>query len=269
MTGARRLSPARLVQGAFAALAVILLVAPILVVVIVAFSPTDFFVFPPPGVSLRWFVEFFGLDSMRNAFLLSLELAVTAACCAAVLGTLGALFIIRARGLAAGLLQGLFMAPLVFPTLILGLALLLIYKTVAMPIFPGLLLAHSVIGMPYCFRTVLASLQTLDPALEEAGHSLGAGPLRTLALITLPLIWPGVLSGWLFAFIVSFGELNTALFLTGPGNTTLPIEIFSYLQFQGSQLVIAAASAVQVGLIILIVAAIERIVGLGRIVRSR
>jgi putative spermidine/putrescine transport system permease protein len=69
--------------------------------------------------------------------------------------------------------------------------------------------------------------------------------------------------------VVSFGELNTALFLTGPGNTTLPIEIFSYLQFQGSQLVIAAASALQVGLIVVLVAGTERLIGIGRIVRSR
>jgi putative spermidine/putrescine transport system permease protein len=87
--------------------------------------------------------------------------------------------------------------------------------------------------------------------------------------VTLPLIWPGVLSGWLFAFIVSFGELNTALFLTGPGVTTLPIEIFSYLQFQGSQLVIAAASTVQIALIVILVAVIERVVGIARITRAR
>jgi putative spermidine/putrescine transport system permease protein len=84
----------------------------------------------------------------------------------------------------------------------------------------------------------------------------------------LPLIWPGVVSGWLFAFIVSFGELNTALFLTGPGRTTLPIEIFAYLQFQGSQLVIAAASTLQVAMILLMVAAIERVVGARRLVRT-
>jgi putative spermidine/putrescine transport system permease protein len=254
---------------AVTALAYFLVVAPIAVVVIVAFTPTDFFVFPPPGLSLRWFHEFFRLENMRNAFMLSVQVALISACVAAVLGTMAALFLVRRRGLVSGLMQSLFLAPLVFPTIILGLALLLLYKTIDMPVLPGLLLAHAVVGMPYCFRTVLASLQQLDPALEEAGQSLGAGPLRTLFLVTLPLIWPGVLSGWLFAFIVSFGELNTALFLTGPGRTTLPIEVFSYLQFQGSQLVIAAASALQVGLIILVVALAERMVGLGRIVRSR
>ena len=246
-----------------------LIVVPILIVVVAAFSPNDYFQFPPPRFSVRWFVEFFGLVNMRNAFLLSVELALASATIATILGTLAALFLARRRGAVNALLQSLFLAPLVFPTIILGVALLLLYKTIGMPVFAGLLLAHCVVGMPYGFRTVLASAQALDPALEEAGQSLGAGPLRTLLLVTLPLIWPGVLAGWLFAFIVSFGELNTALFLTGPGITTLPIEIFSYLQFQGSQLVIAAASSVQIALIVILVAVIERVVGIARITRAR
>ncbi len=260
---------ARVLRGTATAIAFLLILFPIVIVVVAAFSPNDYFEFPPPGLSPRWFVEFFRLENMRSAFVLSLELALLSATLAAVLGTMGALFLARRRGALAAAIQSLFLAPLVFPTIILGVALLLLYKTIAMPIFPGLLLAHCVIGVPYAFRTVLASAQALDPALQEAGQSLGAGPLRTFALVTLPLIWQGVLSGWLFAFIVSFGELNTALFLTGPGLTTLPIEIFSYLQFQGSQLVIAAASTLQIALILALVLGIERIVGIGRIIRAR
>jgi len=259
----------RTVRGTATVVAFVLIVVPILIVVVTAFSPLDYFEFPPRSLSLRWFVEFFRLENMRNAFTLSLELALLAATLATLLGTMGALFLARRRGWLAGLLQSLFLAPLVFPTIILGVALLLLYKTIGMPVFPGLLIAHCIIGLPYGFRTVLASAQALDPALEEAGQSLGAGPVRTLFLVTLPLIWQGVLSGWLFAFIVSFGELNAALFLTGPGLTTLPIEIFSYLQFQGSQLVIAAASTLQIALIVLMVAFIERIVGIGRLIRAR
>ena len=246
-----------------------LVIVPIAIVIVAAFSPSDYFQFPPPGFSTRWFVEFFRLETMRNAFALSIELALAAATLSTLLGTLAALYLARRRGPASALLQSLFLAPLVFPTIILGVALLLMYKTLGMPIFPGLLLAHCIVGMPYGFRTVLASAQSLDPALEEAGQSLGAGPLSTLLLVTLPLVWPGVLAGWLFAFIVSFGELNTALFLTGPGMTTLPIEIFSYLQFEGSQLVIAAASSVQIALIVVLVAAIERVVGVARLTRAR
>jgi putative spermidine/putrescine transport system permease protein len=265
----RAWGPGRVLRGSATVLAFVLIIVPILIVVVAAFSPNDYFEFPPPGLSLRWFVEFFRLENMRNAFALSLELALLAATLSTLLGTLAALYLARRRGAAAALLQSLFLAPLVFPTLILGVALLLMYKTIGMPVFPGLLLAHCIVGMPYGFRTVLASAQALDPALEEAGGSLGAGPLQTLFQLTLPLIWPGVLSGWLFAFIVSFGELNTALFLTGPGITTLPIEIFSYLQFQGSQLVIAAASSVQIALIVILVAVIERVVGIARITRAR
>jgi putative spermidine/putrescine transport system permease protein len=257
---------AQLGRGAVTALTFVIILAPIVVVVVAAFSPTDFFAFPPPGFSWRWIAEFFRLDNMRGAFVFSIELALASACVGAVLGTLAAVSVARRRRAIAALLHALFIAPLVFPTIILGFALLLFYKTVAMPLTAGLLLAHAVVGMPYCFRTVLASLHGLDPAIEEAGQSLGAGPLRSFFLLTLPLIWPGVLSGWLFAFVVSFGELNTALFLTGPGATTLPIEIFSYLQYQGSQLVVAAASAIQVGLIILVVFGVQQIVGLGRIV---
>jgi putative spermidine/putrescine transport system permease protein len=258
----------RAVLGLVAFVAFLLILGPIAVIVIVAFSPTDFFRFPPPGLSLRWFEEFFRLPNMRAAFLLSLELALGAASLATLVATMGALATARRKGALGGFLQGLFLAPLVFPTIILGLALLLFYRSLGIGTLPGLVLAHVLVGSPYCFRAVLTSLQAFDFTLEEAAQSLGAGPFRTFFRVTLPVIWPGLVSGWFFAFIVSFGELNTALFLTGPGRTTLPIEIFSYLQFQGSQLVIAAASTLQIALILLLVLAIERIVGLARLARS-
>jgi putative spermidine/putrescine transport system permease protein len=258
----------RLLLLTISALAFLVILGPIAVIVIVAFSPTDFFRFPPPGVSLRWFAEFFRLDNMRGAFLLSLELAFGAATLSTVVATLAALATVKRRGPIAAALQALFLAPLVFPTIILGLALLLVYRSIGMGVIPGLVLAHVLVGSPYCFRAVLTGLQGFDFALEEAAQSLGAGPLRAFFRITLPVIWPGLVSGWFFAFIVSFGELNTALFLTGPGRTTLPIEIFSYLQFQGSQLVIAAASTLQIALIVVLVLVIERLVGFARLARS-
>ncbi|TCR61811.1 ABC transporter permease [Bosea sp. BK604] len=242
---------------------------PILVVVVSAFSPTEFFVFPPPGLSLRWFATFFGTESMRNAFTLSIQLAIVSSILATLVGTMGGLYIARRRGLAASILQGIFLAPLVFPAIVLGLSLLLFFKLLGgMPAFTGLVIAHCVLGMPFVVRSVAASVLAVDPVLEEAAQSLRAGPLRGFALVTLPLIWPGILAGGIFAFILSFGELNAALFLTGPGISTLPIEIFDYLQFSVGQLVIAAASALQIGLILIVVFGLERLVGLARVVRS-
>ena len=252
-----------------AGLTYLLVLGPILIVLVTAFSPTEFFAFPPPGLSLRWFEAFFASESLRGAFILSLELAAVSSAVATVLGTMAALFIAGRRGFAITLLQSLFLAPLIFPAIVFGLALLLFFKLIGgVPTFPGLVVAHAVLGTPFVVRAVSASVLAVDPVLEEASQSLRAGPFRTFAQVTMPLIWPGIVSGALFALILSLGELNTALFLTGPGVTTLPIEIFSYLQFQGGQLVIAAASAVQVGVIAVLVVAVERAVGLGRIVQT-
>lgn len=260
---------ARIALVTLAGLTYLLVLGPILVVLVTAFSPTEFFVFLPPGLSLRWFAAFFDSPSLRSAFVRSLWLAALSCLAATFLGTMAALAIARRRGPAATILQSLFLAPLIFPAIVLGLALLLFYKLIGgMPEFPGLVIAHAILGTPFVVRAVTASVLAVDPVLEEAGGSLRAGPVTTFRLVTLPLIWPGIVSGALFAFIVSLGELNTALFLTGPGITTLPIEVFSYLQFQGGQLVIAAASALQVGVILVLVVAAERLIGPRRIVRS-
>ncbi len=249
------------------ALALLVVLAPIVVVLVISFSPVDSFAFPPPGLSFRWYRDFFGSSGLTGAFLFSLEIGVLSSLLASALGTLGALFVARRRGVATPALQGMFLAPLVFPTIILGLALLIFFRAVSLPSLLALVVAHILIGVPYCFRSTLASLLSFDRAIEEAGQSLGAGPFRTFFLVTLPLIWPGVVAGGMFAFIVSFGEVNADLFLTGPGSTTLPIEVLSHLQFPGDQLVIAAASAIQVGLVVGAVVVVERIVGLGRIIR--
>lgn len=257
-----------LLQNGLVAVAFLLILGPTIVVVLISFSSAETFEFPPPGLSLRWFVEFFAADNMTAAFTFSLRVGLISAVCAATLATLAARFVVRQPGTLSTVLQSLFTAPLVFPAIILGLALLLFYRTINFGGVAGLVLAHVLIGVPYSFRLVLASLQSFNLTLEEAAQSLGAGPVRTFFLVTLPIIWPGVLSGALFAFIVSFGELNLALFLTGPGYTTLPIEIFGYLQFPGKQLIIAAASTLQVGLIIVLALIIERSVGLTRVGRG-
>lgn len=251
---------------AIVGIALCLVIGPIIVVLVVSFSAGTSISFPPPGFSLRWFVAFFSMEEMRNAFILSVVLAFAAACGATFLGLLGAIYVVRTRNAFSGLMQALMIAPLVFPAIILGLALLLIYRTIHMPVTLGLFVAHIVVCLPYAFRAVLTSLQSFDTTLEEAGQSLGASPLTAFRRVTLPIIWPGVLAGWLFAFVVSFGELNAALFLTGPGIVTLPIEIFNYLQFQGNQLVVAAASALQVLVIAVILIIAQQVVGARQIV---
>jgi putative spermidine/putrescine transport system permease protein len=261
------MSAVRILLRLVVMLAFTLVLGPILTVVVLSFSASDYLAVPPPGLSLRWFERFFTTASLRGALGLSFTLALTAAATATVFGLLAAYATVRRRGARSDALQALFMAPLVFPTIILGLALLLYFRSLGVPILIGLFLAHVVVCLPYCFRACLTSLTAFDRTLEEAGQSLGASPLRTFFRVTLPIVWPGVVSGFLFAFVVSIGELNTSLFLTGPGVTTLPIEIYSYLQFEGSQLVVAAASTVQVAIIVIAILVMERLVGIARVVQ--
>jgi putative spermidine/putrescine transport system permease protein len=263
------MSAMRILLYAAFGLCLVLVIGPIVVIIGISFSPVDGFVFPTSGLSLRWYASFLASEQLWGAFLFSFRMALLVSILSLVLGTLAALALARRRGVAAASMQSLFLAPMVFPAIILGLAILLFVRTLGVPLWLGLIVAHVLIGSPYCYRMVTGSLQALDPALEEASQSLGAGPLRTFAYVIVPLIWPGMLTGALFAFIVSFGENNAALFLTSPGYSTLPIELLGFLQFPGNQLVVAAASTVQVGLVVVFVLLMERLVGLGRIIRSR
>lgn len=245
-----------------AAAGLLIVVAPIAITIVIAFSADSVIRFPPSGFSLRWFDAFLTNNNLRNAFVLSLYLAVAAASCATVLATAAALGVAQLRKTSNSLFQVLFMAPLVFPNIVLGLALLIYFKQIGVPVFAGLLLAHIVITIPYVFRLVATQISTLDLSLHEASQSLRAGPFLTFRRVTLPLILPGLMAGWIFAFIISLGELNTALFLTSPRVKTLPIELFGYLLFEGEQLVVAAASALQIAVIILAMLAIEFTTGL-------
>jgi putative spermidine/putrescine transport system permease protein len=254
--------------GATVLVALVLIFAPIVVVLLLSFNGSDTIAFPPHSFSLRWFRAFLDSAEMRGAFGLSFGLALLTATVSTALALLGATYLARQRGKLAALLEVLFIAPLVFPAIILGLALLLLYRTFNMPIFAGLVIAHVVVCFPYALRSIYAALQSFDWSLDEAALSLGANPWRVFMLVVVPIIWPSIMVGWMFAFIVSFGEANVVLFLTGPGVTTLPLEIFSYLQFQGDQLVVAAASALQVGVVVLFLLIAQQVLGAKNMVRA-
>ena len=129
-----------------------------------------------------------------------------------------------------------------------------------------LVIGHVLICLPFTIAGIVASLDGVDPQLEQAAWTLGASRLRILWEVTIPLAAPGLLSAMLFAFIVSFGDVYISLFLSGPGMTTLPIEIFAFIQWESSP-VIAAITTVQMLLIIALGLLIERLVGLRRIMR--
>ncbi|GAA3220084.1 ABC transporter permease [Nonomuraea helvata] len=203
------------------------LVAPVFVVVPLGFTDKDSFEFPPSGWSLRYHVRFFTDPAWVEPLLTSLAVAVMVTLTATATGTLAAFAITRlCRGRAA--LQGLLLAPMIVPNVVVALAIYAAFLSWGLVgTVEGLVLAHAVLALPFVVITVGASLRTLDVRLERAAASLGASPFATFRRITLPLIAPGVMSGAVFAFVTSFDEAVISLYLQSPHLRTLPVQMFT------------------------------------------
>jgi putative spermidine/putrescine transport system permease protein len=152
------------------------------------------------------------------------------------------------------------------PHILISISLLLALTLVPFPELGGLIVGHVMICLPFTIAGIIASLEGVDPQLELAAMTMGASRLRALWEVVIPLVAPGLLSALVFAFIVSFGDVYISLFLSGPGRTTLPIEIFSYMQWESTP-VVAAITTVQILLIVVLGLVVERLVGLRQIMR--
>lgn len=220
------------------------LLAPVIVVVATAFTTTAYPIFPPQGFTLQWFQKFLAMSEFTDAIQRSALLASSSATVATVLGTFSAMSLARYRFRGREAVSAFMLSPILFPTIVLGLALLVFYSQIGLSgSFIGLVIAHSVLTTPFVIRLVMASFAEFDPAVEEAGRNLGAGWWRTFLQITLPLIRPGVIAGAVFAFIISFDELVVTLFLAGPDMTTLPVRIYTFVEFSSEPTISAISTA--------------------------
>ena len=210
------------------ALGLAFLYLPIVILVIYSFNASRL-VGIWGGWSTRWYAALLADQGMLDSAWISLRIGALSATAATVLGTLGAIALVRGgRFRSRVLFSGMVYAPLVMPEVITGLSLLLLF--VALDIDRGfwtITLSHTTLTM--CFVTVVvqARLLDFDTALEEAAMDLGCPPLKTFLTVTLPLIAPAIASGWMLAFTLSLDDLVVASFTTGPGATTLPIRIYS------------------------------------------
>ena len=190
------------------------------------------------GWSTRWYVELFNSPEVWDALTLSLKIATVNACFATVIGTLAGLALVRfGRFRGRTLFSGMISAPLVMPEVITGLSLLLLFIWLQSVIgwpnergFTTITIAHITFSMAYVAVIIQSRLAGMAQDLEEAAQDLGAKPLRVLTDITLPLLTPGMLAGWLLSFTLSLDDLIIASFVTGPGSTTLPILIYSRIR---------------------------------------
>lgn len=220
-----------------AVLGFIFLYAPIVSLVVFSFNENRL-VTVWSGFSFKWYTALFNDSQIVNAGILSLKIAASSATLGTVFGTLAAIAITRfGKFKGKTMLSGLVSAPMVMPEVIIGLALLLLFVALEAATgwpkgrgFTTIVIAHSTLCMAYVTVVVRARLLDMDKSLDEAAMDLGASPLRVFFDITLPIISPALIAGWLLAFTLSLDDLVIASFVSGPGSSTLPMVIFSKIR---------------------------------------
>ena len=224
--------------------------APAVVIIRDSFNSATSFPAPFESFTLRWYAAMLANADFTAAIKHSVMLAAAAALAASVCGVLAAYALVRYPVPWKNAISTFLLGPILVPQIVIGLAVLQLIGLSGMQVsYAGLLAAHTVYVLPFALRLAMTSLARFDFALEDAARSLGAGRLETFWHVTLPIIRPGVTSGFVFAFILSFVNLPVSLFLTSPQTATLPTVMFAYMEARIDPLMAAVASTVLLGAI--------------------
>lgn len=254
------------------AVAFALVVAPLILVVWLSFFDNEILALPPQGYSLRWYRAIANQPQFISGLTLSIVVALWATAMALAVSIPAALGLTRARFRGREAFLQLLMSPLIVPAIVIGSGLYMGFVEIEVqtgaPLTGstvGFAMGHMLLVIPWCLRLVAANLVGVNPSVEEAALSLGATPFETVRMVTLPLIWPGIVAAGLFAFVVSFGNVELSLFLVAPGQTTLPIAILQYLQWKIDPTV-AAMSTLQIVVVTAALLITDRFVSLAKAV---
>ncbi len=246
------------------ALVLVFLIGPFIVIILSSFNETAVMRFPPQGFSLKWYEKVFSIDMFRETFWISLKVGIAATFTALVIGIPVAYANVRYKYKGKNFVELIFSSPAIIPGLVIGFALLRFFIYVAhVPITLGLYLGHTAILFPYTVRVVSASLRNFDLSVEEAAVSLGSNPLGAFFRVVFPNIQAGVAAAFILAFITSFNNVPLSLFLTGPGVSTLPIQMLVYMEYYYDP-TISALSSLIIILTIIIVQSAEKVLGISK-----
>ncbi len=239
----------------------VFLIAPIFVIIPLSFNAEPYFTFTsgmlafdPDAYSLRWYQDFWNSREWTHSLQNSFIIAIASTILATTLGTLAALGLSRPHMPLRGLVMGLLISPMIVPLIISAAAMFFFYSTVGLTYtYPGIILAHTALGIPFVVITVTATLIGFDQSLVRAAQSLGADMKTTFFQVILPLILPGVISGALFAFITSFDEVVVILFLGSVEQYTIPRVMWSGIREEISPTILAVATIlVAISIVLLI-----------------
>ncbi len=242
-------------KSIYATLIVIFLLAPLLVILPLAFTSSAFLTYPIPAFSTRWFEELVVNSVWSRAIINSLIIAFATTVLAIVLGTLAALGL-RSQDLGMkSQIRTLFLLPMVVPAVVLGVGMQALFVRLGFnSTYWSVIVAHTVVAMPFVVISVTGALTGIDRRVERAAESLGAPPWKVFSLVTLPLAMPGVLSGGALAFATSLDEVVLTLFVAGPNQRTLARQMFSTLRENISPAIAAAAFIIIVGTVVVALA---------------
>lgn len=246
----------------FAGLVFLFLVGPLVIMIGASLSDTNFLTFPPRGLTLHWFTHIFEVTAFKTTAITSLELAFAGTFLSLLFGIPAAYALNRFRVELPSWLSTVYVLPILIPEIVFGFSLM---KSVTIdsgfPVWLTLLVGHALLVLPYSVRVVSASLAAFDFSIEEAAISLGSPPLKTFFTIVLPNIRAGVIAAFILAFITSINDVSVSLFLTGPGISTLPIQILAYME-QFFDPTMAAVSVLLMLLTVGVMAIVEATLGL-------
>lgn len=247
---------------AFAVITFLFLLGPLVVILGSALSDTSYLTFPPQGLTLRWFSNIFEISAFVRTMGTSFILAVGGTTLSMLIGIPAAYAMARYRVELPAFLGNVFVLPILIPEIVLGFSLM---KSLAsgygMPIFTALLLGHALIVLPYTVRVVGASLNSFDFSIEEAAISLGCSRIKAFFTVVLPNIRAGIIAGFILAFITSLNDVSVSIFLTGPGVSTLPIQLLAHME-QFFDPTIASVSVLLMAVTVAVMAVVERTLGL-------
>lgn len=243
-------------------LGVIFIICPLPIVLISSFTEANLVYFPPKGFSVKWYVGLLEKTEYLNSFLVSLRLAFGAVALSLIFGTMVAVALTRFKFRFAHALRTFFLSQMMVPGVIFGLAAVRFAARIGWNAsFKALFLVHIVICSTYVIRTVLSSLIGFDVSIEEAARDLGASSWQTFWKVTFPIIRPSIIVAGLFSFITSLDETTVSVFLVGGQTVTLPVRIFSQLEY-GLEPTITCISSLLVVFALIILLVIDRMIGL-------
>lgn len=239
------------------------LLGPIVIVVISSFTSASYLTFPPPEFSLRWYYEVFSLSWFSRSIVTSFVIAIIATAISAVIGILVARALARGTFRAKAIVEFVVLTPLLLPIVVLGFGLFNLLVTLALEgnNFVNLIGGHIMITVPFVVRSVWSAMAGTDITLEEASLGLGATPFETFRNVVLPMARPGIVSGGILAFTMSFNDVSLSIFLTGPRASTLPVEMMAHIEYSADPTP-AAISTIMLVITLIIFAITSRTVGL-------